>query len=651
MLIERLTQFFTSPMWAKFIVLIFLIIQITFQEKNKGSDKYRMFHYILFALILRDVVYILFSVSSVIIISDIAVFWMYMVWFRGMKGSPKDDRSFAVFSIVFVVVVAVNAFFPFVAPGYARLASLVVYAHYLYLARRMYAVSSYNTAKAEIILETRRSLVTIPLVVNIFFLLFSYTAVFIHVLVIPLSYFLHYAILLRLQNRFETEAKNQIEFLQNDISTVIDFMKSIGRAIADRLDMDEILTTVVQSASQNTNADGGAILLVEEDDYGNPVLVPMATYGVYCPPVPVSDMVKTKLEAIRRNFETMRIPLTETVLGEVASESKPVFIRDTTGDERMKHNQNEDPMYVSSFIAVPIVSEGKVLGVLSINMRRNDRLFSEQDFDHLKTFAEYTGITMNNLFTYLSLLEKQQMDKMVSIAAEIQSELLPMKIPQLPQLGLAAYSVAAKGVSGDYYDMLPLKRGKKMALLMCDVAGKGIPAAMVMVIIRTIVHLIAGAEQQTSRVLRWINRGIAGQVSIERYATMCYLTYDTETRELEYSNAAHHPLTIYRASDGRIDTYDTPGLPIGLDKKTEYSEITIKVYPGDVMCLYTDGINEAMNANDEQFSTERIGEALKRYADKDADGILQSLMQEITTFVAGAPQHDDQTCMIMKVMA
>lgn len=460
---------------------------------------------------------------------------------------------------------------------------------------------------------------------------------------------MHYALLMRFQDRWEIEVKEQIDFLQNDISTILDFMKSIGQAISARMDMDEILETVVRSASQNTNADGGAILLVEEDDQGRPVLAPKATYGVYCPPVPMSDVVKTKLDAIRRNFESMRIPLPETVLGECADTKQPIFIRETSGDERMKYNHSEDAMYVSSFIAVPIVSDDKVLGVISIVMRRNDRLFSEQDFDHLNTFAEYTAITMNNLFTYLALLEKQQLDREVNIAADIQTNLLPNKIPQLPQLGLAAYSVAAKGVSGDYYDMLPLKRGKKMALLMCDVAGKGVPAAMVMVIIRTIVHLIAGAEGKTSRVLRWINRGIAGQVSIERYATMCYLTYDTENYEVEYSNAAHHPLLIYRPNEDRIDTYDTPGLPIGLDKKTEYGEITIKVQPGDVMCLYTDGINEAMNAAGEQFSSESIAESIKRNAARSADEILQLLMEEIETFVAGAPQHDDQTLMIMKI--
>lgn len=649
MLIEQISAFFTSPMWAKFLFLFLLTITLTYQESRKDPELYRTFHRILLVLFIRDVLYIFVPMATVLIVSDILIFWVYMQKFRTMKGSLDNDRILLIISAVFAVFLVLNTILNLLDSAWSRVAALVVMAHYIYMGIQTYRVSEFNTDNSEMIIATRYPLLLIPILANIAFLFFGYVSDFVHLIIIPGSYFLHFIIMYQMQDQYEIESRDERNFLQNDISTIVNFMQSIGQAISARMDIDEILQTVVQSASQNTNADGGSILLIEEDDQGNEILIPRAQYGIYCPPVPFSEMVKTKLDAIRRNYESMKIPITETVLGECARLKKPIYIRDASVDERMVHNQSEDAMYVSSFMAMPIISDGKVFGVLSVVMRRNDRLFSDKDYDHMETFANYTAITMNNLFTYLELLEKQQLDKEVNIAADLQTNLLPKKIPQLPQLGLAAYSVAAKGVSGDYYDMLPLKRGKKMALLMCDVAGKGVPAALVMVIIRTIVHLIAGAENSTSRVLRWINRGIAGQVSIERYATMCYMTYDTEKYEVEYSNAAHHPLMIYRASEGKIDTYDTPGLPIGLDRKTEYGEITIKVAPGDVMCLYTDGINEAMNSSGEQFTTESIAESLRRHSQKSADEILSALMMEIEKFVAGAPQHDDQTIMIMKI--
>ncbi|MFW5800579.1 MAG: hypothetical protein ACOCVC_00985, partial [Spirochaeta sp.] len=316
MLIDQLTQFFTSPMWVKFIVLIFLMVLVSFVERNKGPERFRIFHRILAILVVRDLVYIFIPMATVMVISDVMVFWVYLAWFRQTKGSLEQDKILAGISAVFVLLLLANSVFGFISSGWSRLAAIIVIGHYIYLAVHTYAISEFNTRRSEIIIETRHTLIYYPILVNIFFVLFDYTPTFVQYLVVPFGYVMHYIMLLRFQNRFEIETKEEIDFLQNDISTILDFMKSIGQAISARMNMEDILRTVVQSASQNTNADGGAILLVEEDDQGRPVLSPKATYGIYCPPLPMSDVIKTKLEAIRRNFESMKIPIPETVLGE-----------------------------------------------------------------------------------------------------------------------------------------------------------------------------------------------------------------------------------------------------------------------------------------------------------------------------------------------
>ncbi|MFW5712071.1 MAG: PP2C family protein-serine/threonine phosphatase, partial [Spirochaetota bacterium] len=203
---------------------------------------------------------------------------------------------------------------------------------------------------------------------------------------------------------------------------------------------------------------------------------------------------------------------------------------------------------------------------------------------------------------------------------------------------------------GDYYDVIPLRKKGKAVVLICDVAGKGVPASLVMVMIRTIVHLIAGAGRDVAKVVSLINRGVAGNVSIERFATLSYLTVDLKTGRVEYCNAGHHPLLVYRAATGAFETFDTDGLPIGLEKSSEYEHTHLQLRKDDVVMLYTDGVTEAMNYQDEQFGEDRVKNIVANVSvnGSSAFQIMQAIFTGIDKFVGGAPQHDDETLIILK---
>jgi sigma-B regulation protein RsbU (phosphoserine phosphatase) len=139
----------------------------------------------------------------------------------------------------------------------------------------------------------------------------------------------------------------------------------------------------------------------------------------------------------------------------------------------MSQNAKSDILFISSIMVIPLILNKKILGVLSVVSKNPEQLFTKEDMEHLTTFGDYTSLTINNLFIYLQLLEKQEMEREVGIAAEIQGQLLPSRLPRVSSIKMAAYSLPAKGVSGDYYDVIPIKKGNVM-LVMCDVAGKGL---------------------------------------------------------------------------------------------------------------------------------------------------------------------------------
>jgi len=166
--------------------------------------------------------------------------------------------------------------------------------------------------------------------------------------------------------------------------------------------------------------------------------------------------------------------------------------------------------------------------------------------------------------------------------------------------------------------------------------------------IRTIVHLIAGSVKDAGMVVNWINRGIAGAIDIERFATLSYVVYDPTSHTLEYSNAGHHPAWHHRVKTGEITRIDSPGLPVGLERDTNYQRVRIKLESEDVIMFYTDGIIESLNPQGEQYEEERLKTVFKDNLHKKPKEILDSINEDIDRFVSGGKQHDDMTLIVFK---
>jgi len=521
---------------------------------------------------------------------------------------------------------------------------------WILFARQLYAVSEFNTEGAGVILAARRNLVQVMIGIQVLAIVMTpwggYLNPLIQMVALPAAALIHTWTLSFWERFSEADRNRQLTTLEKNLGSLFEFMIAIGNAISEKLEMDKVLDFVVKSAVKATNADGGAVFLVDEFE---DVLRVKAVEGDFPPPYQVPPKVKLKISNLANYFQSTPIPLNKTIVGECAMTRTGIHIRDTRDDERMAQNAHLDQIYIASIILVPLMQGNKVFGVLAVVSRRGNYLFSADHYSQIRTFADYTSLTINSLFTYLQLLEKQEMEREVGIAAEIQGQLLPSRLPRVSSISLAAYSLPAKGVSGDYYDVINIRKGH-ILLAVCDVAGKGIPASLVMVMIRTIIHLVAHQPSMTvSRILDIVNWGIAGKVSLDRFATVALLTYDFAQHRLEYSNAAHHPLLIYRASLKAFETLDTEGIPIGLEKKTKYNQINTVLQPGDIVVLYTDGIIEAMNDRGQQYSFEALQQVIQSHCDLPPEKLKRAIIEDMNSFVGKAKQHDDQTFLLMKV--
>jgi sigma-B regulation protein RsbU (phosphoserine phosphatase) len=242
------------------------------------------------------------------------------------------------------------------------------------------------------------------------------------------------------------------------------------------------------------------------------------------------------------------------------------------------------------------------------------------------------------------------MEKEVALAASIQRDLFPAVLPQLNGCDIAARNRQAKLVGGDYYDLLPIQgRGLELPHLLCvvDISGKGIFAALLMANIQATLRALLSHQQSLSSVAQQANNLLHATTPANRYATAFLAQFDPATGVCQWVNCGHNDGLVLRKS-GEVELMACSGLALGLFPRMTYEEQTFQLHPGDLLAIYSDGVTEANNLSEQEFSLERLTAVLKEHRDRAATEIVDTVFQEIDGFVGEAPQFDDITLMVMK---
>lgn len=641
-----LKDFLTSSSWVRLVLSLLLMLYTYSTTYRVSVPRGALFRTLPLILFFRAFVSYWFVEPALYHMTDQVIYTFYMFWIAEYTERYRLARGFAIASTIFVLFQLVVLSLAIQSAAVIVVTELVLFSSVVLLGTQLFHVTQENTENPGVVIVSRQTVITLFLLTRLLVVANDFAGTRIPYLVLPLTYVPHFYLMWRYQEQHEIRSREQHEFSDAYLDSIFAFMETIGTAMTERIEIQRVLDYVVEAVVQTTNAEAGAALLV--DEYEN-VLQVRSVRGFFPPPYPIPEITKRKLAGVEDYFRSTPIAIGETILGEAVESGNPIFIRDSSNDNRMVANTSDDTCYVSSLMAIPLIVEKRVFGVLSVIIRQRELHFAPADFERAKVFAEYASLTLENLYNYVQLLEKQEIEREVGIAAQIQRQLLPSRLPRVRGASVAAFSQPARGVSGDYYDVLRLSRDGRFGLVVCDVAGKGVPASLVMVMIRTIIHLVAGSGRDASTIVGWINRGITGQVDIDRFATLSVITYDPSSRRLEYANAAHHPAIIFRNSSRDCERIDAEGLPIGLEREVCYGKQERRLEPGDLVLLYTDGVVEAMSENREQYGEDRLLDAVRRHAGDAPNKVLSGIRQDIEQFVGRAKQQDDLTLVVMKV--
>ncbi len=277
------------------------------------------------------------------------------------------------------------------------------------------------------------------------------------------------------------------------------------------------------------------------------------------------------------------------------------------------------------------------------------QLFAQADLELLEAFAAVAAFAIEKAQLHRSLIEKTQLEQELRIAREIQLGFLPLEMPHISGLQIAARNVASRLVSGDYYDFIPIVEGQ-WGIVIGDVASKGISAGLIMSAFRASLLAEIRNNFAITTILQKVNRLLWETTPINRFVTAFYGVFDEKARVLTYSNAGHN-FPVLRRADGSFRELRTGGLLLGAFEHVQYVEERIHLVPGDLLILYTDGLSEAPGPDGQEFGTEGVTAIMEQCHASSASEIAELLVQQVTAHAESGIPEDDATLMVIKVEA
>ncbi len=399
----------------------------------------------------------------------------------------------------------------------------------------------------------------------------------------------------------------------------------IGRSLAGTVDLEKLLPQILTSLFNIfPAADRGCILLKDE------------TSG---------EMVPRAFKH-RRAGEDATVKLSRTIVKKVLEEKTGILSADAASDSQFDASESISNLSIRSMMCVPMLGlSEEPIGIINIDTQNPLKQFQEEDLDLLMSVAGQAALSYESARLMTSYMAKQKQDNEMDIARSVQQGLLPSSVPDVEGYEFFASYDSAQAVGGDYYDIFELP-DEKIGLSFGDVAGKGVPGAMIMARISSCVQNTMRFVHEAGPAVDAINDHMCDSAVEGRFVTYVLVILDTKQNHLSLVNAGHMSPMILKP-DGTLDEFpeESIGMPIGVMEGFPYEVVERDLAPGEIVVLFTDGVDEAMNPEGELYTLDRMREFLKNNREKNAAELGQALLADVRRHANGRPQNDDITIM------
>lgn len=442
--------------------------------------------------------------------------------------------------------------------------------------------------------------------------------------------------------------KELVARLQREQYKIQDLLSSLGFALRSLNNLNQLLELIPMIATRVTDATGGALVLFRADGQ-------IKLEQIYCHHEDQYQNIRSAMEAATRQVTASFQAAPESSLMSMARSAMLSL------DRQVNRYLANDFQLFGTAIIIQNVERGR----LYIFSRDPDYSWTDTRQKLVRLVADQTSVAIENNELTIALRKKERLDREMEIGAEIQLQLLPRQCPVIDGIDLAARCKTAQRVGGDYYDFIPtsydqlrhpdshLSAASAWSFAIGDVMGKGVPAGLIMTMMRGMLRAEVLNGHSPSQILQNLNFVMHTDLeSSNRFVTLFYAEYNPKTRELAYGNAAHNPPFLWQAATNTITRLDTVGMLLGLDMTTQYHEAKVELQPGDTLIFYTDGFTEAANQRGERFEEENLERALQ-WACRNcasAEDILNYTFDLIARFIGhDNSNEDDMTLVVMRV--
>jgi sigma-B regulation protein RsbU (phosphoserine phosphatase) len=427
-------------------------------------------------------------------------------------------------------------------------------------------------------------------------------------------------------NKMTAQLRSNIQQLNKQINYLRSLYR-VGNVVASKIfNLNELLKEIVDSATKIISCEKCSVILLKE---GKPII----KYGI--------GFTEKKEELVEDLQPSQGGEVTEWIL----KSKKPLLVDDITTDTRFSFKNSA--YKTTSFIAIPLILKDEVIGLMSVTEKKDGERFSEEDVEILSIFSQQIVIAIDNAKIHQQDVERKRIEKELEIAHSIQHNMLPEKVVSIKNVELSAISIPAKEVGGDYYDFWLIDE-KTVVFTIADVSGKGVPAALMMVMIRTILKTEVYAEESSAQLLKTLNALLIDDIEAAMFATIFLARFNSETGELRFTNGGHNYPILFHQNEQEPEMLDTTGFFIGMFQEPDYEEKSVKLQKGDVLLLYTDGITEAQNAKGEMFGVKRLCNFVNKNKHLRSKDIQDLLIKEVNDFIGDCEQGDDITLVVIK---
>lgn len=339
--------------------------------------------------------------------------------------------------------------------------------------------------------------------------------------------------------------------------------------------------------------------------------------------------------------------ISAAVRDRVLSRKESVLVRDTQLDEALRARVSIVQQRVATLMAAPLQTRGRIIGLIYLDSPSFLHRFTMEDLNLLTVMANVAAARIEQA----RLAELEAAERLIrhelEQAAEIQRTILPAAPPDLPGLDLAGYNMPCHTVGGDYYDFIPCPDGR-LAMLLGDVSGKGMPASLLMMGLQARVRALAEDARDMGALMTRLNHSTSANWPEDRFITLFLCALDPATGELAWANAGHNAAIVVRRS-GELEFLPASGLPLGIFNTTVYEEQRTRLCPGDLIAIYSDGVSEAANAADEEFGERRLAALVAAGRQRPAAAVVEAITAAVSAWTGGAPAADDVTIVVARM--